>query len=169
MRNLHLRVRSTKNKPPLALSPTPPAIPTLPTKDVFVTVYNPRETIFTYQTSKFILHSSRCNQYQMIVHDIDSSSSWIEPMKNKTEVEIIFARRRSLARMKLQGIVPKHPRETIFTYQTGKFPLRSSSGNQCQVIVHDINSGSSWIEPMKNKTEGEMILARRRALARMKL
>ena len=104
--NLLLGVRFTQNNPPLAPSPTPLSIPILPTKDVFVTVYNPRKTIFTDQTGKFPLRSSRGNQYQMIVHDIDSASSWIKPMKNRTEVEIVLARLQALARMKLQGIVP---------------------------------------------------------------
>ena len=44
----------------------------------------------------------------MILQKIDGNSTWIEPMKNNTEVEMILARRRSLARMKHQGIVPKH-------------------------------------------------------------
>ena len=44
----------------------------------------------------------------MVVHDIDSNSTWVEPMKNRTEGEMILARRRKLARMKLQNIIPKH-------------------------------------------------------------
>ena len=44
----------------------------------------------------------------MILHEIDGNSTWIEPMKNNTEVEMILARCRALARMKHQGIVPKH-------------------------------------------------------------
>ena len=108
MHNLHLGVRSTKKKPLIAPSPTPPTITTLPTKDVFITVYNPLETIFTNQTGKFTLRYIRGNQYQMIVHEINSGSSWIEPMKNRTEVEMILAWHQDLTRMKLQGIVPKH-------------------------------------------------------------
>ena len=44
----------------------------------------------------------------MILHDIDSNSTWVEPMKNRTKGEMILARRRALARMKIQGIVPTH-------------------------------------------------------------
>ena len=44
----------------------------------------------------------------MIVHDIDSGSLWIEPMKNRSKGEMILSRHHALARMKLQGIVPKH-------------------------------------------------------------
>ena len=63
MRNFRLELCSNKKKPRLPLSPTPPAIPTLPTKDVFITIYDPRETIFTNKTGKFPLRSSRGNQY----------------------------------------------------------------------------------------------------------
>ena len=43
----------------------------------------------------------------MILVKIDGKYTWIELMKNKTEGEMIFARRRALFRMKHQGIVPK--------------------------------------------------------------
>ena len=36
------------------------------------------------------------------------------------------------------------------------------------MILHEIDGNSNWIEPTKNKTEGEMILAQLRALAIMK-
>ena len=71
MQNLCVGVRCTKNNPPLALSPTPPAIHTLPTKYIFITVDDPRKTILTNQTSKFTLRSSRGNQYQIIVYVIN--------------------------------------------------------------------------------------------------
>ena len=32
------------------------------------------------------------------------------------------------------------------------------------MILHEIDGNSTWIEPTKNKKEGEMILNRRRAL-----
>ena len=44
----------------------------------------------------------------MILHKVDENSTWIEPMKNKTEGEIILARRRALEIMRNQGILPKH-------------------------------------------------------------
>ena len=49
-----------------------------------------------------------------------------------------------------------------------EFPPRSSRGKKYQMILHEIYGSSTWIEPMKNKIEGEMILARHRALERMK-
>ena len=59
------------------------------------------------------------------------------------------------------------PKGTMYTDQTGEFPYRLSQGNKYQIILHEINGNSTWIEPMKNKIEGEMILACRRALEGM--
>ena len=36
------------------------------------------------------------------------------------------------------------------------------------MIIHEIDGASTWIEVMKNITEGEMIKARRRGLNRMR-
>eukprot|EP00804_Cyclotella_cryptica_P009391 CCRYP_018074-RA/>CCRYP_018074-RA protein AED:0.17 eAED:0.15 QI:0/0/0/0.75/0/0/4/0/1210 len=57
---------------------------------------------------------------------------------------------------------------TLYTDQTGKFPHLSSQGNRYQMILYHVDSNSIWAEPTKNKTEGELILARNRALQRMK-
>ena len=57
--------------------------------------------------------------------------------------------------------------DTMFTDQTGKFPHLSSRGNRYQMIMYHVDSNSIWVEPTKNKTEGEMILARERALTQM--
>ena len=76
--------------------------------DVFINVYKPNETMYTYQTGKFPHRLSRGNRYQMILHEIGGNSFWIEPTKNKTEGEMILARRRALERMKAQGIMPTH-------------------------------------------------------------
>ena len=44
----------------------------------------------------------------MVIHEIDGNFTWVEPMKNKTQGEMIKARRNALKCMKLQGIVPLH-------------------------------------------------------------
>jgi hypothetical protein len=59
-------------------------------------------------------------------------------------------------------------RNTLYTDQTGKFPHVSSRGFQYHMILYHVDSNSIWVEPTKNKTEGELILARSRALLRMK-
>eukprot|EP00804_Cyclotella_cryptica_P002887 CCRYP_009399-RA/>CCRYP_009399-RA protein AED:0.22 eAED:0.24 QI:0/0/0/1/1/1/2/0/735 len=59
-------------------------------------------------------------------------------------------------------------RDTVFTDQTGKFPHVSSRGNRYQMILYHTDSNSIWVEPTKNRTEGELILALTRALSRMR-
>jgi hypothetical protein len=51
---------------------------------------------------------SEGNKYIMVLHDVDSNSSWAEPMRNQTGGELILARYRALTRMQRQGINPKH-------------------------------------------------------------
>ena len=58
--------------------------------------------------------------------------------------------------------------DTMYTDQTGGFPTMSSRGNRYQMILYHVDSNSIWVEPTKNKTEGEMIAARSRALDRMR-
>jgi hypothetical protein len=60
-------------------------------QDVLITVYNLRNTIYTDQTGKFPHISSLGNQYIMILHNVDSNSSWVEAIKNNTEGELILA------------------------------------------------------------------------------
>ena len=100
MRNQRQGVRSTKAKAPAEAGTLPGtaeagskagAVPIDKLNDVYIAVYSPRETIFTDQTGKFPFTSSRGNNYQMVVHDIDSNSTWVEPMKNRTEGEMILA------------------------------------------------------------------------------
>eukprot|EP00804_Cyclotella_cryptica_P000067 CCRYP_013730-RA/>CCRYP_013730-RA protein AED:0.38 eAED:0.38 QI:0/-1/0/1/-1/1/1/0/252 len=56
----------------------------------------------------------------------------------------------------------------LYSNQTGKFPHLSSCGNWYQMILHHVNSNSIWVKATTNHSEGEMILARTRALLRIK-
>eukprot|EP00804_Cyclotella_cryptica_P020425 CCRYP_014405-RA/>CCRYP_014405-RA protein AED:0.11 eAED:0.09 QI:0/-1/0/1/-1/1/1/0/940 len=58
-------------------------------------------------------------------------------------------------------------RDTVYSDQTGQFPHVSSRGYRYQMILYHTDSNSIWVEPTKNRTEGELILARTRALSRM--
>jgi hypothetical protein len=44
----------------------------------------------------------------MVLHHVDSNSSWIEGLKNNSEGKLILAHRHTLARMARRGIVPRH-------------------------------------------------------------
>jgi hypothetical protein len=56
----------------------------------------------------------------------------------------------------------------MYSDQTGKFPAVSSEGNKFVMVLHDVNSNSSWAEPMKNQIGGELILACNRVFTRMR-
>ena len=60
------------------------------------------------------------------------------------------------------------PRKAIHTDQMGKFPHISSRGNKYMMVLTEMDSNSIWVETMKNRTEGEMMLAWQQALVRMK-
>ena len=65
-------------------------------KEIFIAIYSPRKTIYTDQTGKFPHFSSLGRNYQMIIHEVDGASTWVEVMKNITEGGMIEARRRGL-------------------------------------------------------------------------
>ena len=52
----------------------------------------------------------------------------------------------------------------LYSNQTVKFPRTSSYGKKYQMILHDIDSNSTWVKPTKNRTKGEIIIDRERAL-----
>ena len=103
MRGQRQGVRSTKVK----IEPEAEEATKIKEHDIHITVYDPKEVMYTDQTGKFPHVSSRGNKYMMVLTEIDTNSIWVEAMKNKTEGEMILARRRALARMKKCGILPK--------------------------------------------------------------
>ena len=44
------------------------------------------------------------------------------------------------------------PKGIIYMDQMGKSPHRASQGKKYQMILHEIDGHSTWIETMKNKT-----------------
>ena len=76
--------------------------------DTIITVDDMQRTLFTKQTVKLPQTSSQGNKYHMILHKIDSNSTWVKPMKNRNKGEIIAARKRSLTKMRLCDLNPKH-------------------------------------------------------------
>ena len=92
--------------------------------------------MYTDHTGKFPHSSSRGINYQMIIHEIDGASTWVEVMKNRTEGEMIEARRRGLKRMRQQGITPAHQVLDKEISQTYKDDIRES-GMSYQLVPPD--------------------------------
>ena len=117
MRGARQGVRSTKPTGFSALGEdsNPPPLTRLEKKgDIFVTHYELGEderlsnTMFSDQTGAFPFVSSRNNRFIMVVHHVDSNSTWVEPLQNQLEGTLIAARTKILERMRRQGIMPKH-------------------------------------------------------------
>ena len=72
----------------------------------------------------------------MIIHDIGVNSTWVEPMKKKTQVEMINERRRALLCMKLQGIVLLHQILDNEISQVYKYEIRKT-GMTYQIVPPD--------------------------------
>ena len=92
--------------------------------------------MYTDQKGKLPHSSSRGNNYQMIIYEIDGASTWVEVMKNRTEGEMIEARRRGLNRMRQQGITPAHQVLDNKISQTYKDEIRES-GMSYQLVTPD--------------------------------
>jgi hypothetical protein len=57
----------------------------------------------------------------------------------------------------------------IYTDQTGRFPTTSSRGNKYIMILYDYDSNDILAEPLKAKSEGEMIRAYTKLHARVSI
>jgi hypothetical protein len=47
----------------------------------------------------------------------------------------------------------------IYTDQPGRFPKKSSRGNQYIMVLAEVDSNAILVEPMKNRTAGKMVRA----------
>ena len=81
-------------------------------KDVYIKIIDTRElngVIYTDQTGRFPITSSRGNKYIMVMVHIDSNAILVEAMKNKTDEEMQRAYLKLLKRMQRTGMeIKKH-------------------------------------------------------------
>jgi hypothetical protein len=59
-------------------------------------------------------------------------------------------------------------RKTMFSDQTGQFPIQSLSGNKYIMVMVEIDSNAILIKPMKNHKDAEMIWAYNALLLQLK-
>jgi len=59
-------------------------------------------------------------------------------------------------------------RETMFSNQTGQFPMRSQRGKKYIIVMVEIDSNSILVEPMKSHKDEEMIRTHNALLLRLK-
>jgi hypothetical protein len=108
MRGQQQGIHSTKKKPLDIFPDTPTPPPHESKKDIFICVYKLMKTIYSHQTGHFLQVSSLGNKYIMVIHDVDSNSSWAEALKDNTGGKLILGRAQALEQMQKAGIVPKH-------------------------------------------------------------
>jgi hypothetical protein len=76
-------------------------------RDIYTTMYDVHETMFSDQTGQFPMQSQSGNKYIMVLVKIDSNAILVEPMKSRKDVEMIQAYNVLLLRLKRAGIIPK--------------------------------------------------------------
>jgi len=87
--------------------------PTAKNWEIFTRVYNVSEqeelhSIYSDQTGRFPMKSSKGNQYIMVLAHIDSGAILVAAMKDRTSGEMIRAYQSLIDRLKARGIQPKH-------------------------------------------------------------
>ena len=98
-------VRSTRAKP--MEEPDTSKLQKKKKGDIYVKMYDLKETIYTDQTGKFPVTSRRRNKYIMVLCEIDSNCILVEPMSGKEDKEMKRAYEHLLKRLKRLGVVPK--------------------------------------------------------------
>ena len=89
--------------------------------------------MYTDQTGKFPHISSRGNRYQMIAYYVDRNSIWVEPMKNRTEGEMIQAQSQAVTRMKICGIIPT--KQVLYNEASAAYKAAISDSNMTYQLV----------------------------------
>jgi hypothetical protein len=76
-------------------------------RDIYMTMYDVRKTMFLDQTGQFLTCLQSGNKYIMVLVEIDSNTILVEPMKSRKNAEMIRAYNALLLRLKRAGIIPK--------------------------------------------------------------
>jgi hypothetical protein len=75
--------------------------------DVYVKLYDARETTFSDQTGQFPTRSKRGNKYIMVMVEVDSNAILVEPLKSRKDAKLICGYKSLLLRLQQAGIVPR--------------------------------------------------------------
>ncbi len=76
-------------------------------RDIYTTIYDVRETMFSDQTGQFPTRSQSSNKYIMVLVEINSNAILVELMKSPKDAEMIRAYNALLLQLKRAGIIPK--------------------------------------------------------------
>ena len=76
-------------------------------KDVYVKVYNMKDTIYSDQTGRFPKTSMQGNKYIMVMVEVDSNVILVKLMKSRHDEEMTRAYKHLMLRLERAGIKPK--------------------------------------------------------------
>jgi hypothetical protein len=131
----------------MVLVTNPPPTAHIVVHKVLIRIINLKDTLYMDQTGCFPFVSSLGNHYIMILHHVDSNSSWSKALKNNSEGKLILSRHCALAQMAWRGIVPRHQilnNQALFAYKTIIELTKMTSGlvlpdnHCCNLVKKDI-------------------------------
>ncbi len=107
------KVRSMKVRAPVTIkiepgTENPPSLTIKKHNDIFVVVYKLSDTVYTNQTSAFLITSQWGCWFIMVCIHLNANYIFCKLMKNKTKGEMITAYQRMVNRMKLSTLGLKH-------------------------------------------------------------
>ncbi len=109
-----------------------------------------------YQTRLFPAVLSLGNKYIMILHHVDSNSSWLETMRNQSGGKLILTCARALARMQCRGLIPKH--QILDNQASAEYKAAiEASGMTCELVPpeeHQRNMAEKAIQTFKDHFVG---------------
>ena len=85
------------------------------------------------------------------------------PEPNEADLKKAFNKKEKDVYIKVVDI-----KDTVYSDQTGRFPVRSVSGHKYIMVMVHIDSNAVLAEPIRNRTSGEMIRAYLALIARIK-
>jgi hypothetical protein len=98
--------RTTKVKDPKVIIPEPDLDQGIKTQYVYAATIDAGQ-IYTGQTGRSPVVSSKCNEYIMILYDYDSNAILVQPIKDRTSPELLRAFQVMEQELVARGLKPK--------------------------------------------------------------
>jgi hypothetical protein len=142
MRGQRQGVRSTRVAEPTEDVPT--NIPHQKKNNILIMEHEVKSLMYADQTGLFPAVSSLGKKYVMILHHVDSNSSWAEAMQNQSDGELILARARALARMRRRGLIPKH--QILDNQASAEYKATIETSGMTYELVPPRNTNATWLK-----------------------
>ena len=100
-------VRSTNPKHTPLKVPKTAALQGHKARDVYTSVYEVRNTVFSDHTGQLLTRSQRGNKYIMVMVEVDSNAILVEPIKNHKYEDLTRAYRAMMLILRQAGMIPR--------------------------------------------------------------